>query len=422
MIEKIVAGILIVNLLGFIFLWQRNQNLLYAIFALSLLALFGFTVVKEFTAEWRGYQDTYIHMQLEKEKNPEVVSVIQSTPIRIYQIWNAELGVTDRCITCHLAVDNPSFKDAPEPFRYHSAAREHEFAKVGCTICHQGQGRATDAEHAHAREKDGTPIEHWDTPMWPLNMVQVSCPKCHIQIYEKDYKLKGAEMMTTARDITLGANDMGIECTVCHTIRGVGEVLAPDLTEYGDKTEHEFEQSHVMKYVQGRKDIYDWTYQHFIDPPKITPGDPAIKMEPTIMPVFGFTPEQAHALTSYMLSFKINNTPVKYVYTNLAAKQKVAAARVSFIVDFEKQFANFDQLPPGQQLFIRANCWFCHSVNDKGGKIGKDLTHVGKKMDKKALEELFATPGKIPRHQLGTKLSFTPEQVDEISDYLASLK
>ena len=141
MIEKIIAGILIVNLLGFIFLWNRNQNLLYAIFACSLLALFGFTVVREYTAEWRGYQDIYIHMQLEKEqKNPDAVQAIKSTPIRIYQIWNAELGVTDRCITCHLAVDDPRFKEAPEPFRYHAAAREHEFAKIGCTSVIRDRG------------------------------------------------------------------------------------------------------------------------------------------------------------------------------------------------------------------------------------------------------------------------------------------
>ncbi len=423
MIEKVVAGILIVNLLGFIFLWNRNQNLLYAIFSVSLLVIFGFTLLMEFTPEWRGFQNTYAHMELEKEKNPEVIQVIKSTAKKIYQIWNPELGVTDRCITCHLGVDKPALKDAPEPFRYHAAAREHEFAKVGCTICHQGQGRATETEQAHAREKDGTPIEHWDFPMWPLNMVQVSCPKCHQQIYEKGYKLKGAEMLATARDITLGNNDMGLECTLCHTIRGVGEVLAPDLTEYGDKTEHEFEQSHVMKFVEGRKNIYNWTYQHFIDPPKVTPGDPATHMEPTIMPQFGFTPEQAHALTTYVSSFRVNKTPVKYVYNDQAAKQKAAAAtRVSFIVEYEKQFTNFDQLPLGQQLFIRANCWFCHSIDGKGGKIGKDLTHVGKKMTKESLNELFQTPSKIMRHQLGTKLSCSPEQGNAISDYLTSLQ
>lgn len=418
MIEKISAGILIVNVLGFILLWTKNKNLLYAIFSVSLLTLFSFTVYKEFTAEWRGYQKTYVKMQLEKEKNPEVIEVIKDSPIRIFQVWNSELGVTDRCVTCHQAVDNPVFKDAPEPFRYHSAAREHEFAKIGCTICHQGQGRATETDEAHAKD-----IEHWDFPMWPNNMVQVSCPKCHQQVYEKGYNLKGAEMLIQAREITYGNNDMGLECTVCHTIRGVGEVLAPELTEFGDRTEHEFELTHVMKYVEGKKNMYQWTYQHFLNPPKITPGDPAIHMEPTIMPIFGFSPEQAHALTTYVMSFKQNRTPVKYVYNEQLAKNKVVAANhVSFIFEFEKQFENFDKLPLGQQLFIRANCWFCHTIDGKGGRIGKDLTHVGSKLSKDALRETFVTPGKILRHQLGAKLSFTQPQVEAMSDYLAGLK
>lgn len=417
MMEKIVAGILIVNVVSFIFLWTRNQNLMYAVFAFSLLSLFGLTVGKEFTAEWRSYQSTYIQMQIEKEKNPETLESLKATPIKILQVWNPELGVTDRCVSCHLGVDNPAFKDAPEPYRYHAAAREHDFAKIGCTICHQGQGRATEADEAHAKE-----IEHWDFPMWPNNMVQVSCPKCHVRVYEKGYHLAGAEMLEAAREIVGGNNDMGIECTSCHTIRGVGEVIAPDLTEYGDRTEHEFEQTHVLKHVEGTKNLYNWTYQHFLDPQKVTPGDPAIGMEPTIMPNFGFTPEQAHALTTYVTSFRANKMPVAYVYNEQSAQQKATSDKASFITEFEKQFANFAQLPPGEKLFIRSNCWFCHAIDNKGGKISKDLSHVGSRMSKEAMKELFTSPSKMGRHALGTKLNFTDNQINALSEYLASLK
>ncbi len=416
MVEKIVAGILIVNVLSFIYLWTRNQNLMYAIFAVSLLALFGFTVGLEFNVEWRAYQANFIKMEIEKEKNPEILASLKATPIKIQQIWNPELGVTDRCITCHQGVDNPAFKDAPEPYRYHAAAREHEFAKIGCTICHQGQGRATETEEAHAKD-----IEHWDYPMWANNMVQISCPKCHERIYEKGYTLSGAEMLTVSRDITNGENDMALECTSCHTIRGVGEVLAPDLTEYGDKTEHEFEQTHVLKWVEGKKNKYNWTYQHFIDPPKITPGDPATHMEPTIMPVYGFTTKQAHALTVYVLSFRQNKMPVKYMYSESKSK-KATSEKASFITDFERMFPNLSSLPVGQRLFIKTNCWFCHAIDNKGGKISKDLTHVGQKMSQDALKELFTSQAKMGRHALGTKLNFTDDQINALTEYLASLK
>jgi cytochrome c2 len=224
-------------------------------------------------------------------------------------------------------------------------------------------------------------------------------------------------MLTSSREITMGVNDMGLECTSCHTIRGVGEVLAPDLTEFGEKTEHEFEQTHVMKWVAGKKSKYTWTYQHFLDPQKITPGDAKIGMEPTIMPVFGFTPEQAHTMTVFTLSMRQNKMPAKYMYN-----KKPVSEKASFISDFEKTFQNYDQLPVGERLFIKSNCWFCHSIDNKGGKISKNLTHIGGKMTKETIKELLTSPSKMGRHELGTKLNFTEEQIDALTGYLASLK
>lgn len=308
MINNVVLLILVINVLGFIFLWKRNQNFLYAIFSVSLSALLILTVMKEFSPEWRTYQERFVRLQLDRETDPEVVKTLRSAPIKIKQIWNTELGIADRCTTCHLAVDNPVFKNDPEPFRFHAAVREHDFNKIGCTTCHSGQGRATDAEHAHA-----TDIHHWDYPMWEGDMVQVSCPQCHEQLYEQEYSLKGAELITQARDLTLD-NEMGIECVVCHTIRGEGETVAPELTEYGARTEHEFEQTHDMSYVEGEKNMYNWTYQHFLDPEKITPGDPEMDIEPTIMPDFEFTNKQAHALTAFTFSMKPSSIPAKYLY------------------------------------------------------------------------------------------------------------
>ncbi|GMT42719.1 MAG: hypothetical protein IEMM0002_1130 [bacterium] len=311
MTNNAVLGILVVNILGFIFLWKSNKNLLYALFSISLLALFGFTVAKEFSPEWRVYQKEFLNIQIAKETDSDVIKSLKSAPIAIRQIWNNELGIADRCTTCHLAVDDPRFKDAPEPYRFHAAAREHDFGSIGCTICHWGQGRATDAEHAHATE-----IHYWDYPMWKGDLVLTSCPQCHEEIYEPKYKLKGAEVITMGRDLTL-ENELEIECVACHTIRGVGEVMAPDLTEFGSRTEHEFEQTHDLNYVEGKKTIYAWTFQHFLDPVKITPGDPETDTEPTIMPDFEFTNEQAHALTTFVLSLKPSMVPVKYQFKEL---------------------------------------------------------------------------------------------------------
>ena len=55
----------------------------------------------------------------------------------------------DRCTTCHLGVEDPTMKNAPQPFTFHANLAPHVPAKFGCTVCHGGQGLATDkAERA----------------------------------------------------------------------------------------------------------------------------------------------------------------------------------------------------------------------------------------------------------------------------------
>lgn len=416
MINQIVTAILIVNVIGIILLWNRSKDILYALFGISLVALFVLTVAKEYTPEWRAYQSEYIKQLIQKETNPETIATLKRKPIKIKQIWNHELGIADRCTSCHMAVDNPLFKDAPEPFRYHEAAREHDFHKIGCTVCHRGQGRATETIQAHAKG-----IMHWEEPMWELNMVQVSCPKCHEEIYRTGYRLKGAEILTQGRDLTV-KNEMDIECVSCHKIRGVGEVMAPDLSAFGKFTEHTFARTHDMKHVEGKKDMYNWTFQHFLDPEKITPGDPATGQEPTIMPNFELTKEQAQALTVFVFSLAPSELPAKYQYKEPTPREKELKAKPSFIKTFEATFDDFDTLPPGQQLFIASKCWFCHKINGKGGKVGPDLSKIGAKKSKKDLVKFFETLDKREKHPMSGRFKFQDQQIDDLVEYLVSLK
>ena len=317
-INQIVVGVLLVNILGLIFLWKRNQNLLYALFGLSLLALFVFTVAKDYSVEWRGYQKEFIRMQVEKAEDPEIAAAIRRTPIRIKQIWNTELGIADRCTTCHLAIDNTLFKDGPEPFRFHAAAREHDFGKIGCTICHSGQGRATETHDAHGRN-----VLHWEAPMKELNMVELSCPQCHSEVYRPGYRLSGAKYLNMANDLSVNAPN-GPRCVGCHPILGGDRetipserwtgVIAPDLSMFGKSSDHEFEQARDMQYVEGEHSKYAWTKAHFLDPVKIVPGDEESGRLPTIMPNFKLSDIEAHSLSIFVMTMKPSEIPAKYWY------------------------------------------------------------------------------------------------------------
>jgi len=64
---------------------------------------------------------------------------------------DVEREAVDRCQTCHMGADSANYTDAklPRQFRTHpfrkSLFATHPVEKYGCTTCHQGQGRSTDA-------------------------------------------------------------------------------------------------------------------------------------------------------------------------------------------------------------------------------------------------------------------------------------
>ena len=416
MLNNIIILLLIINLAVLVIYWRKDQNKVYAVFILTILFLFGATIYRDTDTEWKMYQRDYKKLLIEKTKDPEKRKFIEGSPLAVKQLWNADIKVTDRCVTCHLGYDNPEFADAPLPYKYHAMAREHDLNKIGCTICHEGQGTATDKIDAHA-----IGIPNWDNPMLPLNMVQSSCGKCHPEAYEEGKELKGADMLNLAKGLTM-ANKLEVPCITCHTIRGVGETLAPDLTEFGSRTEHEFELSHDLSHVDGEKNMHSWTYQHFLNPQKITPGAPATAttpaVEPTIMPNFDFAPEEAHALTVFVMGLKEDKIPGKYKYKPKAEPKPKAIARFQEAISHEE----FEKLPFGEQIFIHYNCWYCHTLKGRGGKIAPDLTHVGSRRDRDWIVKHFKNPRSVSPHSFMPTFRFTEEQVNGLTDFLVSLK
>jgi len=79
-------------------------------------------------------------------------------PLQIQQIvlenlhddyYFAKVQKVDRCITCHLGVDQKGFEDAPAPFQTHprldlflSSNSPHPMEEFGCTSCHGGSGHS----------------------------------------------------------------------------------------------------------------------------------------------------------------------------------------------------------------------------------------------------------------------------------------
>jgi cytochrome c2 len=117
----------------------------------------------------RPVEDAKLRLTKADEKanpkfNPSNLIATLVGPYQIQQVvthWqdaeaDVEREAVDRCTTCHMGADSGNYTDAglPRQFRTHPFRKTlftaHPVERFGCTSCHQGQGRATDAL-AHSR-------------------------------------------------------------------------------------------------------------------------------------------------------------------------------------------------------------------------------------------------------------------------------
>ena len=108
--------------------------------------LLAIAPAKHHFADWHVYQRGYERLIA---KRSDAVTLHRHFQSGIQQIWLPEMGVVDRCTTCHSALKEPTLADvAIQPYRPHPAI-PHKPEEFGCVICHRGQGLATTVEEAH---------------------------------------------------------------------------------------------------------------------------------------------------------------------------------------------------------------------------------------------------------------------------------
>ena len=128
---------------------SRKLSFLCVACGLIVLVLLGTAAIRDSRREWMPHQAVYKEMLLKRisrDRNPSFYDRIAAMEPELKQVVIDEWGAIDRCTTCHMAIDDPSFADAMQPLRTHpkpELLRRHPVEKFGCTICHGGQGLAT---------------------------------------------------------------------------------------------------------------------------------------------------------------------------------------------------------------------------------------------------------------------------------------
>ncbi len=239
---------------------MRRLAWTFCLSSLVFLAVYAVAPLRDYFREWRGYQKRYNRLAEEKLRQNMPV---RATPAGIRQIWNPALDVVDRCVTCHLGIENRFLRDSPQPFRSHPVT-PHKISEIGCTVCHRGQGAATTVRGAHGR------LRWWEDPMLPGQYLQASCGQCH-----PGDTVPEAWVLSAGRELIGKAG-----CVSCHKIPGfsLGGPIGPDLDGVGSKVRPLW----LFRWLKNPKDYLERTY----------------------MPNFLLSDEEARLLTTFLLAQK----------------------------------------------------------------------------------------------------------------------
>lgn len=376
----------------------KNDKFILSMLGIAVLLVCGLVFFDSLMPEWKDYQSEFKDLVSAKFGAERAEAV----PTGLQQVYVPELGLADRCITCHQSIEWKGLENAPQPFRTHpkEILEKHPIEKYGCTSCHGGQGYATDKQAAHGF------VEHWEEPLlgkelsdfYVMNdkkaIMQMNCNVCHR--YEKE--TKGAGTINRAKQLV---NEKG--CRACHVINGRGGTVGPDLTREGEKSPEQFN----YERIKGMHTEFTWHVSHFKNPKDLVPE--------SVMPNFNFSSADAQALSMLVMSWKKHDLPIEYIpahnYRDIPTQE-------------EKEKEERMLKGPGA-FFVKKNCFVCHSVSTLGieaaAQIGPDLSLAVEDVQSRfgrTLDDFLTRPTGTMEVVLSTMIKLTPEERKEAIEKL----
>jgi len=335
----------------------------FGVVSLGLLLALAIAPAKEHFSQWHGYQRHYLSLIRDRG---DAVSLRRRFQPGIHQIWLPDLGVVDRCTTCHLGLNEAGLADVnQQPFRKHPSI-PHSPDGFGCVICHGGQGAATTVAEAHHSERAG------EEPILPARYIESGCGQCH------QNALPGAPQLNLGRTMLTRYG-----CVHCHAItRPDGSRIAPtdhppSLVHIADKTTREW--------------LYSWL------------KDPQAYAASTTMPNYKLSDADASDISAYLVSTSISHEGDSAA----PGVQKAAPADPS----------------AGPSLYGESFCASCHAVQNAagnlvGGDLGPELTRIGNKAKPEWLAAWLGNPRIYDATTPMPHYRFTSQQITTMVGFL----
>lgn len=306
----------------------------------------------------------------------------------------------DRCMTCHVPIDQKGYEEFPHPFKSHprldlfvDSKSKHPMERFGCTVCHQGRDRGTsfytavhtprDQEQRKKWEEeyDWHPFKHWDFPMLPSAYTQASCFKCHSSqttIPQADELNKGLLLFERAG------------CFGCHKTRGFENLrkVGPSLLHISSKLTPEW----TFKWIKDPKGFRPTRMPKFFD--LTNTSDPESLARNNV---------EAHGIVAYL--FKVSE-PIKYPRIDISGDPK-----------------------RGEDLVKNIGCLACHTVdpNEKlditdHRSFGPNLAKTGSKTNAVWLYHWLKDPKHYFPQTFMPNLRLSDQEARDITAYLMSLR
>jgi len=352
---------------------------------LALTLVLGWTLWDASQQEWQNYQEAYYSEAVRLAQKGAQREWAQNLRMEIRQIQLNGESTVERCVTCHLAYDNPLFRDFPEPLRTHTSILEsHPAQRFGCVSCHGGEGRAVTTLEAHGQGAVAA------KPLLRGKYMQAACYHCHgvttVPPQAISSVVRGWQLMNRYM------------CLACHKIAGEGGEEGPDLSTVG---------SHRS---------WTWIYAHTLRPQGVVPG--------STMPVFLLNRDEIRDISIYLMTLLDNRDRLRYLPllakrvveelpadTWAAAEVKTEKSKIAREIEFQ-----YD----GEELFRGAGCRLCHAIDITGGEVGPSLTYIGLKRDAENLEKLLKDPDEIIPGGKMPQLYLNDLQIKALARYLSA--
>ncbi|MBX7223525.1 MAG: c-type cytochrome [Blastocatellia bacterium] len=387
------------------------MRLALALASLLILVIHLAVFYDQFFHPWEKHQTAYFDQALNMAKTDGERAALKDRKPRIEQTIVTQFGETrvDRCQTCHIAADDPRFKDHAQPIKAHPYAealgdklvngkweRRHKFSDFGCTVCHDGQGRGLQAEYGHGKDHYWPdPLlgyatqEPWRNEFKPKllgkDYLQANCAQCHTE-----EKFAGTPKVAQGRKLFFEKN-----CYGCHRIEGIANgTLAPDLSEVGKKFK------------------LDYLWESLVDP--------RANIATSFMPKFNLTDEETQALVIFLKSRKGVNfaeTSLDRYRAQLATKTLHPEVSPTLTAD-----ATATPVSIGETLVKEKSCAACHKIGVLDGGIAPDLSFEGLLKDETWMMGHFRNPRALVPDSIMPTFSFSEAEYKDMTEYLKSLR